>query len=120
MIGFFARFFGSGVVSGLLDLADQKIKTDTNRDKIKGDIIKAHYASRGDWMRAGGFWLMLLFAAPLALWFGSVVVYSVFWCADCMYPQTWSVAALPAPLDDWAGLMVMSIFGVIGLDRFRR
>jgi hypothetical protein len=71
-------------------------------------------------MKAGGFWLMLLFAIPLAIWWGAVILYSILWCSRCAYPQTWVIAALPAPLDEWAGLIVMSIFGVIGLTQFRR
>ena len=64
--------------------------------------------------------LMMLFAVPLAFWWGAVLVYSVLWCRACAYPQTWSIAALPAPLDQWAGLIVLSIFGVLGIDRLKR
>ena len=71
-------------------------------------------------MRSGGFVLMLLFSVPLAVWFAAVVVYSILWCAGCAYPQEWTIAALPPPLDAWAGAIVVSIFGVVGLDRFRR
>ena len=63
---------------------------------------------------------MLIFAAPLGLWFGAVVVYSIFWCGLCVYPQTWTIAALPPPLDEWAGLMIISIFGVVGVSRLRK
>lgn len=70
--------------------------------------------------RAGGFWLMLIFAAPLAVWWAAVLVYSVLWCRACAFPQAWSIAALPAPLDEWAGMIVVAIFGVLGVDRFRR
>lgn len=73
--------------------------------------------TRPDFMRAGGFWLMLLFAVPLAFWFSAVVVYSVLWCQGCAYPQAWSIAALPAPLSEWAGVIIVSIFGVVGADR---
>lgn len=113
-------WFASGPLDRILDTVDRKVTAETDREKIKGDIIQEHYRNRGDWMRAGGFYLMLLFAAPLAFWFGSVVVYSVLWCQGCAFPQPWSIAALPAPLDEWAGLMIVSIFGVIGISRFRR
>lgn len=116
----FARILGwlaSGPLDRILDTVDRKVDAQTDREKIKGDIIQEHYRNRGDWMRAGGFVLMLMFAAPLAFWFGAVLVYSVFWCQGCAYPQTWSIAALPAPLDEWAGLMIVSIFGVIGVNR---
>jgi hypothetical protein len=103
-----------------MDLVDAHMSNSLDKDKLKADIIKAQYETRSDYMRSGGFWLMLLFAAPLALWWASVILYSVLWCQGCAYPQSWTIAALPPPLDEWAGLIVVSIFGVIGVDRFKR
>lgn len=110
----------SGPLDRILDTVDKKVQSETDKEKIKGDIIQEHYRNRGDWMRAGGFWLMLIFAGPLAAWFASVVVYSMFWCQGCAYPQPWSIAALPDPLGEWAGMMIISIFGVIGFSRLRK
>ena len=120
MIKLVLNWLTGGVLDRALSTIDRKIAADTDREKLKADIILEHYRSRADWMRAGGFWLMLIFAAPLAIWWGAVLLYSLLWCARCAYPQTWSIAALPAPLDEWAGLIVMAIFGVIGIDRLRR
>lgn len=122
MIGLGAIFswLSGGILDRVLSTVDRKITAETDREKIKGDIILEHYRTRADWMRAGGFWLMVMFAGPLALWWGAVLLYSILWCARCAYPQDWSVAALPAPLNEWAGLIIMAIFGVIGLDRFKR
>jgi hypothetical protein len=109
-----------GALDRVLATIDRKIEAETDREALKRDLIVEHYRQRADWMRAGGFWLMVMFAGPLALWWSAVLVYSVLWCAGCAYPQGWTIAALPAPLNDWAGLIVMAIFGVIGLDRFKR
>jgi hypothetical protein len=109
-----------GVLDRVLDTVDRKVQSETDREKIKGDIIRDYYRSRADWMRAGGFWLMLIFALPLAIWWASVMFYNIFWCAGCAFPQTWTIAALPAPLDEWSWLIVVSIFGVIGADRWGR
>lgn len=109
-----------GVLDRVLRTVDNKIQSETDREKLKADIVLEHYRTRSDYMRAGGLWLMLIFAVPLALWWGAVLVYSVFWCARCVYPADWSIAALPAPLDQWAGMIVLSIFGVIGIDRLKR
>lgn len=114
------RLLTGGVLDRVLDTVDRKVQSETDREKIKGDIIRESYRQRADWMRSGGFWLMLVFAAPLAFWFGAVVVYSVLWCQGCAYPQQWTIAALPAPLDEWAGLMIISIFGVVGVTRLRK
>lgn len=118
--GFFAKLLTGDVLGRAFDVVDKKIESETDREKIKGDIIKTHYQTRGAWMEAGGFFLMLAFALPLAFWFGSVVVYSVFWCETCMYPKPWVIAALPAPLDQWAGIIIVSIFGVVGVTKLKR
>lgn len=120
MIKLLANLFGPGLLDRVLDTVDHKIKSDVDKDKIKADIIKVHLETRPDFMRAGGLWLMLMFALPLAFWHGAVAVYSVFWCAGCAYPQDWTIAALPSPLDEWAGLMIISIFSVVGADRLLR
>jgi len=71
-------------------------------------------------MQAGGFVLMMLFAVPLAFWFAAVCIYSVFWCSGCPFPQSWTIAALPPPLDEWSAQIVIAIFGVAGITRFAR
>lgn len=109
-----------GVLDRVLDTVDRRIDAESDRERIKADIIRESYRQRADWMRAGGFWLMLVFAAPLGLWWASVLLYSVLWCHGCAYPRDWTIAALPPPLDEWAGLIVVSIFGVLGVDRLRR
>lgn len=109
-----------GILDRVLDTVDKRIEAQTDREAVKAEIIKEHYRSRADFMRAGGFWLMLIFAAPLGVWWSAVLVYSVLWCRGCAWPQDWSIAALPPPLDEWAGLIVMAIFGVLGVDRLRR
>ena len=120
MLAVILKWITTGPLDRILSTVDKKVQATTDKEKIKGDIIQEHYRNRGDWMRAGGFWLMLLFAAPLGLWFSSVVVYSVFWCQGCAYPQSWHIAALPAPLDDWSAGIIVSIFGVVGVSRFRK
>ncbi len=112
--------FLKGPLGRAFDLAEKRIESQTDREKLKADLIKSHMEHRAGFMQAGGFVLMLLFAVPLAFWFASVCIYSVFWCANCIYPQTWTIAALPSPLDQWAAQIVIAIFGVAGLTRFAR
>lgn len=123
MIALLRLAFGwlaSGPLDRILSTVDKKIELQGDREKIKGDIIKEFYNTRADWMRAGGFWLTIIFSLPLAFWFGAVIIYSVFWCSDCAYPQDWTIAALPPPLSDWAGGIIISIFGVVGVSRLRK
>ncbi len=108
-----------GLLDRVLNTVEHTISAETDREKLKAELILEHYRHRADYMGTGGLWLMLLFAVPLGLWFTAVCVYSVFWCAGCAYPQGWTIAALPAPLDEWAGLIVVSIFGVLGVTQIR-
>lgn len=119
MIAAVIRWLAGGALDRVLDTVDRRLESDADKRRLKAEVIKEHFRGRADWMRAGGFWLMLLFAVPLALWFGAVVVYSIFWCAGCAYPQDWTIAALPPPLDQWAGAIIVSIFGVVGLSRLK-
>ena len=120
MLGKLLSWITGGALDRVLDTVDKRVEAQNDRERIKAEIIKSHMETRPDFMRAGGFWLMLLFAAPLALWFGAVCLYSVIWCADCAYPQPWTIAALPPPLDEWAGAIIVSIFGITGLARLRK
>lgn len=120
MIRSLLKWITGGVLDRALQTVDKSIQARTGKEALKADIIREHLRTRPDFMRAGGFWLMLIFAIPLAFWWSAVLLYSVFWCARCAYPQAWTVAALPAPLDEWAGLIIVAIFGVLGIDRLRR
>lgn len=120
MIRWLLSWLGGGILDRALDTVDRKIAAETDREAVKAQIIMEHYRQRASWMRAGGFWLMVMFAGPLALWWAAVLVYSVLWCQGCAYPQTWTIAALPAPLNEWAGMIVLSIFGVIGVHGLKK
>jgi hypothetical protein len=120
MLRLFLGWLSGGPLDRVLRTVDKRIDATTDRERIKADIIATHYKTRAGFMQAGGFLLMLLFAAPLAFWFAAVCIYSVFWCAGCAFPQEWTIAALPAPLDQWSAQIVIAIFGVAGVTRFAR
>ncbi|MHC5654267.1 hypothetical protein [Stappia sp.] len=50
----------------------------------------------------------LLFVLPLGLWWTAVIL-------DSVFRFSWNVAALPPPLDDWAGAILLSLFLVDGV-----
>lgn len=114
------KFLSGGILDRALDTVDKKINAETDKEKIKGDIIREYYRTRSDWMRSGGFWLMMMFAAPLAFHYASVAVYSVLWCSGCAFPQEWTIAALPPREAEYGSWIVLSIFGVLGLSKLRR
>jgi hypothetical protein len=75
-------------------------QTEQSKDKWKAVILTS----------TGAWWFQLFFVIPLALWFASVVIYSLLWCQDCVFPQSWSIAALPPPLNEWAAAIIGFLF----------
>ncbi len=104
-----------GIVKWLIEkLSDYKLKqsdTALEREKIQSETE----ASKDKWkaviLTSTGAWMFqLFFIVPLSLWFFSVVLYSIFLCQNCVFPQTWTIAALPSPLNDWAAIIIAFLF----------
>lgn len=117
MLGMFFRWLTGGALDRILDTVDRKVQAESDRERIKADLIAAHYRHRVDWMGAGGLVLMLLFAVPLSIWFTAVLMDCIPYVRDIFGDE--QVHALPPPLDEWAGGIIISIFGVIGVTRFK-
>jgi len=105
----------SGPLTKALDLVDKRIELEGDKEKIKGDIIIAHMQTRIGWLKAGGIFTLLMFAVPVAFWSGSVFVYSVLWCRGCAWPQEWSIAAVPPPLDQWGWMIMLASIGGLAI-----
>lgn len=76
--------------------------------------VKRLEARRDVLVAEQGHWLTrlprLLFALPLAVWWAAVI-------ADSLFRFRWNVAALPAPLDEWAGWIVSALFLAEAVER---
>ena len=98
------------MVGGWFDYKAKRAKTETerlsliNKRDINLDNLKAGV------LKEGAFYFQLFFIVPLGLWFAAVILYSVFWCNGCAYPQDWTVAALPSPLNEWAAGIIAFLF----------
>lgn len=114
------KWLTGGFLDRALGTVDKYVENQTDKEKIKADVVKSYYATRASWLQAGGFWLLLLFAVPVALWFGSVVIYSMLWCADCAFPQEWTIASLPHPLNEWAGYVIIACIGGAGVFTWKK
>ncbi|MEX3008371.1 hypothetical protein [Hoeflea sp. TYP-13] len=106
-----------GTLDRILDTVDHKVDNETERDRIKADIIKTHTQAQASLLVSRTWWFQLFFVIPLGIWFAAVV-------ADSLFHFTWNVASLPPPLDAWAGWIVSSLFLVDGgkalIGRFRK
>lgn len=84
----------------------QSILADIEMNRIKKDM---HLINQGWWATR---WIVPGFAFPLIAWWTCVIADSIY-----QFPS-WNVAALPAPLDEWAGAIIMSFFVVRGAEVF--
>lgn len=102
--------FLSGPLDRILDTVDAKIDNETAREEIRNKTVSAYVEQLARVQTSKWGWAPLLFYIPVGFWFSAVCVYSVLWCRLCVFPQEWSIAALPASLDPWIGAIIGSLF----------
>lgn len=83
------------------------LQADIDTKRAARDIV---IAEQGWWVTAI---VRPLFAYPLALWWGAVIL-------DSIFLFDWEVAALPAPLDEWAGWIVAAYFVMRPVEKLGR
>lgn len=111
----FLQFFLGNPLGRILSTVDTAINNETTREQVKADIAKSYMSAQVSLLTGRGWWFPLLFLIPAGLWFSAVCLYSVMFCHSCVFPQTWTIAALPRPLDEWMGYIVGSLFiGKVG------
>ncbi|MCB1482876.1 MAG: hypothetical protein KDJ55_13130 [Rhodobiaceae bacterium] len=100
-------WFTGGTLDRVLDTVDSRVDNETERQRIRAEVTRAYVSAQASLLAGRTWWFQLFFVVPLGLWFTAVV-------ADSIFQFTWNVAALPAPLDTWAGWIVSSLFLVDG------
>lgn len=85
-----------------------QIDAGVESQRIEADRQKAQFQFPLFWVIA------IIFLGPLALKWGMINLYDVFWCRGCMFPQTWTIAAYQAPFDAWALSAFQWVFGPVG------
>ena len=117
VLGFVGFLLGpvGKIVGGFFDYRTQRaiIEASVMKETIKADIelnrIKKemHAINQGWWATR---WIVPGFAFPLIAWWTCIIADSIYQFPD------WNVAALPSPLDEWAGAIIMSFFVVRGAE----
>lgn len=121
MWGTILNWFLAGPLDRIFKTVDNAVDNETTRENIKTRAVESYMTAQVAILTGRGWWFPLLFLIPAGLWFGSVCIYSILFCAKCAFPQSWSVAALPPPLDQWMGAIVGSLFiGKVGGDLVAR
>lgn len=111
-------------LSRILSTIDTRVTNETERERIKAETVQSYVDAQARVLTGRGWFFPLFILVPAAFWFGSVCIYSVLFCRGCAFPQDWTIAALPAPLNEWMGPIITSLFiGRIGegiLNKWRR
>lgn len=108
------KFLTGDIIGRAFDVIDKKVESERDREKMKSDVVQT-------WLRnrvAMPWFVDFCFIGPLALWWASVCVYSILWHSGGPFPQGWDIAALPAPMDEWAGWIIGSRFGLAVVQHF--
>jgi hypothetical protein len=112
-MGFFGTILNwllQGPLDRIFKTIDNAVDNETKREDIKTRAVESYMTAQVAILTGRGWWFPLLFLVPAGLWFGGVCIYSLLFCAKCAFPQSWTVAALPPPLDQWMGAIVGSLF----------
>lgn len=107
--GWAASFLTGGSLDRILDTIDRKMDGDTRKEELKAEVTKTWISAQTQLLVGRTWWFQLLFVIPLGVWWTSVILDSIILKS---YGHT--TAALPAPLDSWAGWIISALFVVDG------
>lgn len=110
MLAMVLKWFTSSALDRIFSTIDNAVSNETTREQVKSDLAKSYLSAQVSILTGRGWWFPLLFLIPAGMWFSSVCLYSMLFCAKCVMPQTWTIAALPSPLDQWMAAIVGSLF----------
>lgn len=110
-LGFLAKKIDAGVQTTAIKagVAKSFIEADVKYGHIRKDIIKMQFG----WGPTR--WIVPCIAYPTIIWYAAVIVDSLNVLNFFGVPEeVWKVDALPEPLDEWAGTIILSFFLVSG------
>lgn len=117
MIAALLRLFGGGLAEQLRLAYQARLQASNEADRLDVDLrikvleadLQAQANAKEVRLATAGFWEMRLLVAiagyPAAIHFGAV-------CFASMMERPFIVHALPSPMDEWQGAIILSLFGL--------
>lgn len=105
--GAFISVFTGGSLDKILATINKRMDNDIQREQIKADVTKKWVEAQASLLVGRTWWFQLFFVIPLGIWWSAVI-------ADSIVGWEHNIAALPKPLDEWAGWIVSALFIVDG------
>lgn len=119
------KMIGSGIISmftggsleKILDTINRKMDNEVQREEIKAEVTKKWVEAQAQLLVGRTWWFQLFFVIPLGVWWTAVIL-------DSIFGWEHNIAALPSPLDEWAGWIISALFIVDGgkalIGRFKK
>lgn len=118
MINIFTGLFkwlSGGVIQKGFDTIDKFIESETDKERLKKELLQTHIRTRAEVMRTRAFWLVFAAGLPFIYHAGWVAIYSVHFHQNGMWPKDWDIAALPSTYLDYQWLAIATWLGVLGV-----
>lgn len=100
--------FTGGSLEKILDVIERKMDNEVTKEEIKAEVTKTWINAQANLLVGRTWWFQLFFLIPLGAWWTAIAFDSI------VQIDGWDVAKLPAPLDEWAGWMISSVFLIDG------
>ena len=117
LAGLLVSVFTGGTLEKVLDLVNKNMDAGVERERIKGEVTQEWIRAQANLLVGRTWWFQLFFVIPLGLWWTAVIL-------DSIFGWEHNIAALPSPLDEWAGWIISALFVVDGgkalIGRFKK
>lgn len=103
--GSVVKLITGGSLETILGTVNKYFDAETTREEIKAEIVKTYINNQAQIVLQRTWWFQLFFVIPLGFWWTAVII-------DSVFHLNLRVAALPPPLDSWAGGIISALFVV--------
>lgn len=97
-------WFTGGTLNSVLNTIDKHMENKVTSEQIKADVTKTFVEAQAKLLVGRTWWFQLFFVIPMGVHWAALNFVSAF-------PQWgWTVHALPAPFDDYQGMILSALF----------
>ncbi len=105
--GMALSFLTGGGLDKILDTINKKMDNSVYREELKAQVTSKWIEAQASLLVGRTWWFQLFFVIPLGVWWSAVIL-------DSIIGWEHNIAALPDPLDEWAGWIISALFIVDG------
>lgn len=99
--------FTGGSLDRILDTIEKRMDNEVTKEEVKAEITKTWINAQAQLLVGRTWWFQLFFVLPFGLWVTGAIIAVL---GQAYIGWHVEMPALPAPLDEWAGWIISSIF----------